>query len=129
MTVPGKLNSGFSLIELLIVIVILGILAAIVYPSYTQHVINARQTDAQQYLLEQANLLERRYASQGVYPQATALTLKNSDYYRFGYQRLEVDQFQLSAVPTSLQQKSKCGTLTIDQSGATGAAVAGCWRD
>lgn len=124
-----KRKTGFTLIELLVVMTIIGILAAVVYPSYTQYVLNARQVDAQQYLLEQANLLERRYAMQGEYPSSTDFTLKSSRYYTFSYKKSTVDQFELSAVPISSQTKSKCGTLTINQSGATSAAVSGCWRE
>ena len=51
-----KNNSGFSLIELMIVVAILGILAGIAYPSYTQHVKKAKRADAMESLL----VLEKR---------------------------------------------------------------------
>lgn len=60
---------GFTLVELMITVVILAILAAIAYPSYTNHVTRTRRSDAQVALLQIANQQERfftecnRYAS------------------------------------------------------------------
>lgn len=118
---------GFTLIEMLVAVAIIGILAAIIYPSYTSHVVNARRTDAQSYLLEQANLLERQYAAQGRYPES--FTLKTSDFYSYSYTRSAADQFVLQAQPTARQSDSRCSALTLTQTGAKTPATAGCWRD
>ncbi|WP_432471144.1 type IV pilin protein [Amphritea sp. HPY] len=52
-------NSGFSLIELMIAVAIVGILTAIAYPSYTSFIIDARRTDGQEALMGFANAMER----------------------------------------------------------------------
>ncbi|NYZ66145.1 prepilin-type N-terminal cleavage/methylation domain-containing protein [Endozoicomonas sp. SM1973] len=57
----GLLALGFSLIELLIVIAIVGILAAVGYPSYQEYVMRSRRADAQSALMQMANAMERRY--------------------------------------------------------------------
>lgn len=121
-------SRGFSLIELMIAVAIIAIIAAIAYPSYTEHVLAGRRLNAQQTLLEQANLLERQYAVRGVYPES--LTIDSSAFYGFSYQRSSVSQYTLTATPQGSQTKdTKCGTLTLNQSGATTAAKPECWRD
>ena len=62
-----KKNTGFTLIELMIVVAIIGVLAAIAYPSYQNQVRKSRRSEAQQLLLgasnreEQFILDQRRY--------------------------------------------------------------------
>ena len=48
--------TGFSLLELMIVVVIVAILAAVAYPSYQQHIVRTNRSAAQQYLLEVSSL-------------------------------------------------------------------------
>lgn len=52
-------EKGFSLLELMVSIVIVGIIASIAYPSYQQFVIDSRRVDAQQALMSFANAMER----------------------------------------------------------------------
>ena len=52
-------QKGFTLLELMIVVVIIGILASIAYPSYLNHMRETRRTDAQTALTETANRLEK----------------------------------------------------------------------
>jgi len=54
-----KKNKGFTLIELMIVVAIVGILAAIAYPSYQEYVRKTKRTDAQADMMELANRLQR----------------------------------------------------------------------
>ena len=63
---------GFTLIELMIVIVIVGILAMIAIPSYQNSVKKSKRADAESALLTLANAMERYYTTNGAYTGATA---------------------------------------------------------
>lgn len=62
-------NRGFSLIELMVVVVIIGLLAGIGYPAYQQHVVKGKRVAAQAQMMDIANrqqqvmLANRTYAS------------------------------------------------------------------
>ena len=64
----NKPESGFTLIELMIVVVIIGIIAAIAYPSYTDHVMKTRRSEAKMALAEVANRLEKFFSMCSTYP-------------------------------------------------------------
>jgi type IV pilus assembly protein PilE len=139
-----KTASGFSLTELMIVVVVIAILAGIAYPSYTQHVIKTRRTEAQRALLDLANRLERNYlnASPPSYTQDmkklgyTALSdvLTPDGYYRLSVTQADSDGYTIQAVPVAgtLQAKdTDCMTLTLDSTGkrsATGRNPSVCWQ-
>lgn len=61
------MQKGFSLVELMIVVVIIGVISAIAIPSYTQHVKKTRRVEAQAALLELANAIERHRLRTGTY--------------------------------------------------------------
>lgn len=58
---------GFTLIELMIVVAVIGIIAAFAYPSYVEQVESTRRGDAQGALMSFANAMERYYTQQGTY--------------------------------------------------------------
>lgn len=130
-----------TLIEIMIVVVIVGILAAIALPSYQNHVIRANRAAATACLTEMAQVMERRYSQDMRYNADTAAGLPASQCvtdlnarYGFQLQNLAGRTFTLQATPTSLQSDSTCGTLTLNQAGqktANGSTAANiirqCW--
>ena len=66
--------SGFSLMELMIVVAIVAILGSIAYPSYLNQVAQSRRTDAQAVLIEAAQFMERFYTENNRYDQDTGGT-------------------------------------------------------
>lgn len=65
-------QKGFTLIELMIVIVIVGILASIGIPAYQESVKNSKRADAQGMLMNSANAMERFFTSNSTYAGASA---------------------------------------------------------
>lgn len=70
-------KSGFSLIELMIVVAIIGILASVAYPSYVEHVKDAKRAEGQAALLGFAGAMERHFTLNGSYWNATATSNAN----------------------------------------------------
>ena len=56
-----KQRSGFTLIEVMVVVAIVAILSAIAYPAYTQYVLRSYRAEARNMLLEAAQFMEKNY--------------------------------------------------------------------
>lgn len=134
---PSKNGAGFTLIEMMIVVAIIGILAAIAYPSYQSHVERTRRALGQADLLELAQWMERRYSTGFDYrvsdadpelPFNTSPRDAGATAYNISFDgAVKRAEFKLQAVPTSMQNSDSCGTLTINQQGARTPLDAGCW--
>lgn len=130
---------GVTLMELMITVVIVGLLAAIAYPSYTSQVQKTRRSDGQGALLRTAQQLERCYTRYLVYNHADcqvatdlgAGILSPEGWYVIDDTALTATSFSLTAVPQNAQANdTRCGTLTLDHRGArgaTGTAPDECW--
>jgi type IV pilus assembly protein PilE len=122
---------GFTLIELMIAVAIIGILASIAYPSYQDSVMKSRREDAKGVLLGLANAMERRFTETNSYVGATNPAA--GTYYTVTISAPTASSYTLSAAPTGAQTTDKCGTLTLTQTGvkgftaATGITLDDCW--
>jgi len=129
MNTNAKVNRGFTLIELMIVIAIIGILASIAYPSYQDSVRKARRGDTQSNLVEMASFMERSYTEINTYIGPTfAAAGFSSDYYTYSIPTQTTASYTLRAVPTGAQTTDACGTMTLSQTGQRSTTgTAGCW--
>jgi type IV pilus assembly protein PilE len=127
-------QNGFTLIELMIAVAIVGILAAIAYPSYQDSVRKSRRADVEGVLLGLANAMERRFTETNSYVGAVA---PPATYYTVTIPVATASSYTLNAAPivTGPQANDKCGTLTLDQTGAkgitggaTGVTATDCWK-
>ncbi len=127
-------HRGFTLVELLITIVVIGVLVSIAYPSYSQYLLKSRRAEAQQVLMDvalrqQQLLLDtKRYADNFA---ATGATLPASlvNYYRIDVTGSNAagtaPTFTATAVRLGAQLADTCPDLTINQ--ASVRLPGNCW--
>lgn len=132
-----KQYAAFSIIELLLVLAIIAILCAAVYPSYQAHVIKTRRSQAKVALMDLASRLEQYHLVHQSYKDATLATLnvksvaENKDY-RLEIQTATDSHYAIAAVPQGAQTKdTQCGALTYNEKGEKGFTGSGtpakCW--
>ncbi|MBU6259920.1 MAG: type IV pilin protein [Burkholderiales bacterium] len=137
---------GFTLIELMVAVAVIGVLGAVAYPSYLGQIAKSRRSDAKTALLATAQSLERYYSERATYAGATlgagcpgnaaapsciAPAASGNGYYTIAITTQTAAGFTLQATPAGAQAGDACGSYTYDQTGTKGVtgalAPASCW--
>lgn len=141
---PGvRKNAGFTLIEIMIVVAIIGILAAVALPSYTEYIRRGDRAAARAALLEAQQFMERYYAANSRYTTTDAGTTSptlptrlqavpvESPKYDLALSAPAVNSYTLTATPRVAD--TRCGNLTLTNTGVKGRSGSGlpvqeCWK-
>ena len=138
-----------TLIELMIVVVVIGILASIAYPSYRDNVTDAHRSECVGAMSALANAMERYYSVNGSYLGAAAGGANTGAPAIFGatcpadggnatynltIAAATASTYRLRATPTTGQSEDECGSLTLTSTGVKGVVDAdsgvtwqACW--
>ena len=130
-------QSGFTLVELMVVVLVLSILAGIAYASYDNLTIASRRKAGAACLLEASQFMERWYTTNLAYTGAVipALACQGdlAGSYVIALPATTATTYSLTATPAGRQatKDTKCGTLGINQSGTRTKSGSGslseCW--
>nr|WP_245217527.1 type IV pilin protein [Rheinheimera maricola] len=131
-------QSGFTLIEAMIAVAIVGIVAAIAYPSYVNYIIGTNRAAAKACLTEMSQSMERGYTAAFSYEGLALPAIQCIDdldeRYVFSLSNQAARTFTATATPKGVQTRDECGPLTLTQAGARGAngsfdvaVVRTCW--
>ena len=138
-TPAGRPPRGFTLIELMVTVAIVGILAAVAYPSYLEQVAKGRRTEAKAILLQANQWMERFYAENYRYDQNTAAPPvavtdaalfagrfsqspppPGGAAYTIGLTNLAAQTYRVRATRTGSMAADACGDFVINHTGAKG---------
>ena len=135
--VHGAHMRGITLLELMIVVVIVGMLAAIAYPSYRAQVMKTYRSDGKATLMQVSQQLERCYTRFSSYNNAgcaVAFPVNSPEgHYTVTAPTLTASAFTLDATPQGAQASdTKCGVLRLTSTGIEGSQGAStdtnnCW--
>ena len=142
-----KKQRGFNLIELMMVVAIVGLLAAFAYPSYLEQVRKTKRADCAGALTSLGSAMERFFTVNSTYQgagagggntgtptifQASCPVDGGTATYNLTIQAATASTYNVQAAPVGGQTADKCGTLTLTNTGlkgVTGASAGVTWQD
>ena len=125
---------GFTLIEVMIAVVIVGILASIAYPSYVQYVTKSARSEGVAAVMRVANLQEQYYLDNRSYTaDMTKLGLSASPFitehghYSVAAAGTTTTTVTATAIGIQASRDTTCGTITLTDAGVKGPSEE-CWK-
>jgi type IV pilus assembly protein PilE len=132
-----KNSRGFTLIELMVVLVILGVLSSLAFGFFRDNVISANRTEGRSALQTAAGTLEKCRSLYGSYNHANCnyadFTTDTNLYQVTGGDDISASSFTLTATPVAGEAQANdadCTTLTLTNTGVkggSGADASECW--
>lgn len=123
--------TGFTLLELLIAVTIIGIIATFAFPSYQESLNKSHRASAKSMMLQVANLEERYFTENNQYGALADLGKADPLPAEGGQHNITVSHtdttYLITATPVNTD--ATCGNLTLSNTGVQGSSVAGssCW--
>lgn len=136
-------NRGFTLTEMMIVVVIVGILASVAYPSYQNYILRTKRAEGKALLMDAAARQERFFADKNTYTTtptelgyASDTPLSAEENYQLsieeGLSGEIATSYKLTVTPLFGDGDAECGNLELDSRGTQGSSAGGdlerCWQ-
>lgn len=119
-----NVQKGFTLLELMIAVAILGILTLITYPSYKTYIRRIRLSEVKSTLLMNAQTMERYYRQKGTFENYDQTKLKQNKYFKITLSK-SPDHFTLQAAPDPMTNEGETCIVTLNDGGTLSAAGSG----
>ncbi|EJU54498.1 type IV pilin protein [Neisseria meningitidis] len=116
-----NVQKGFTLLELMIAVAILGILTLITYPSYKTYIRRVRLSEVRTTLLHNAQTMERYYRQKGTFENYDQTKLKQNKYFKITLSK-SPDHFTLQAAPDPMTNDGETCVVTLNDGGTIAAS-------
>lgn len=116
-----NVQKGFTLLELMIAVAILGILTLITYPSYKTYIRRVRLSEVRTTLLHNAQTMERYYRQKGTFENYDQTKLKQNKYFKITLSK-SPDHFTLQATPNPTTNDGETCVVTLNDGGTIAAS-------
>lgn len=117
-----NVQKGFTLLELMIAVAILGILTLITYPSYKTYIRRVRLSEVRTTLLHNAQTMERYYRQKGTFENYDKNKLKQNKYFNITLSKVNPDHFTLKAAPNPMTNEGETCVVTLNDGGTIAAS-------